>query len=247
MVDDPFTSPTTTAPEITSTSSLWTWLIALALGMLIVGLGLVLLLLPLWNRGRYSQSITNLKMIGLALHNYHDDFGSFPPAYTVDEAGQPLHSWRTLLLPYLDEQAVYDTIDLSKPWDDPANARAFETEVRVYQNQAAGNHTNFLGVSGPNSVFSETDTVTRGEITDGTSNTLLLVEVPLDRTVSWMTPLDADDVVVWGTDPASDFSISGGFHGLLADGSQRRIPLSIEKPTLQSLLTISGGDPIGDF
>ncbi|HSG73025.1 MAG TPA: DUF1559 domain-containing protein, partial [Planctomycetaceae bacterium] len=64
----------------------------------------------------------NLKQIGLALHNYHDSFGTFPPAYTVDADGKPLHSWRTLILPFVEQQSLYDSIDLTKPWDDPANA-----------------------------------------------------------------------------------------------------------------------------
>ncbi len=41
----------------------------------------------------------NMKQIALALHNYHDTYRTFP-AYTVDGNGQPLHSWRTLILPF---------------------------------------------------------------------------------------------------------------------------------------------------
>ncbi|MBC8288680.1 MAG: DUF1559 domain-containing protein, partial [Planctomycetes bacterium] len=50
---------------------------------------------------RRSQCKNNLKQIGIALHNYHEDHGAFPPAYTMDANGQPLHSWRTLILLYL--------------------------------------------------------------------------------------------------------------------------------------------------
>ncbi|MEZ6144785.1 MAG: DUF1559 domain-containing protein [Planctomycetaceae bacterium] len=50
---------------------------------------------------RHLQCKNNLKQIMLALHNYHDDFGTFPPAYTVDENGKRMHSWRTLIWPYL--------------------------------------------------------------------------------------------------------------------------------------------------
>ncbi|MBT6498149.1 MAG: DUF1559 domain-containing protein, partial [Planctomycetaceae bacterium] len=45
----------------------------------------------------------NLKQIMLAMHNYHEDFGSFPPAVVTDDNGHPMHSWRVLILPYLDE------------------------------------------------------------------------------------------------------------------------------------------------
>jgi type II secretory pathway pseudopilin PulG len=87
----------------------------------------VAMLLPSVRRARpaarRSQCKNNLKQIGLALYNYEADYHAFPPAYTVDADGKPLHSWRTLILPYLDQQPLYARIDLSKPWDDPANAR----------------------------------------------------------------------------------------------------------------------------
>lgn len=53
-----------------------------------------------------SQCKNNLKQIGLALHNYHDEYQAFPPAYTVDADGKPLHSWRTLILPYMEQKAA---------------------------------------------------------------------------------------------------------------------------------------------
>ncbi|MEL7264459.1 MAG: DUF1559 domain-containing protein [Planctomycetota bacterium] len=64
----------------------------------------------------------NVKQIGLGLANYHASWNSFPPAYTVDANGNRLHSWRTLILPYVEQQPLYDRIDLTKPWDDPAHA-----------------------------------------------------------------------------------------------------------------------------
>lgn len=57
----------------------------------------------------------NLHQIGIALHNYHEQHGSFPPAYTTDQNGKPLHSWRVLLLPYLDRPNLYQQIRLDEP------------------------------------------------------------------------------------------------------------------------------------
>src|SRR5690349_18772074 len=89
---------------------------------------LVALLLPA-NRSagpaaRRSQCVNNLKQIAMALHDYEQAHNALPPAYTVDALGRPLHSWRTLILPYLEQEPLYKTIDLSKPWNDPANAKA---------------------------------------------------------------------------------------------------------------------------
>jgi hypothetical protein len=48
--------------------------------------------------------VNHLKQIGLALHNYYSVYGVFPPAYVADESGKPMHSWRVLILPFLEEQ-----------------------------------------------------------------------------------------------------------------------------------------------
>ena len=81
---------------------------------------------------------------------------ALPPAYTVDAKGRPLHSWRTLILPYLEQEPLYQTIDLSKPWNDPANAKALETSLPVFRcPEAVGpqNTTTYLAIVAPNGCF----------------------------------------------------------------------------------------------
>jgi hypothetical protein len=70
-----------------------------------------------------------MQQIGIALQKYHDQHGSFPPAYTVDENGNPLHSWRTLILPYFEEpkwKEIYDQIRFDEPWDSEHNRQFSE-------------------------------------------------------------------------------------------------------------------------
>lgn len=67
------------------------------------------------------QSQNNMKMIGLALHNYHDTYGEFPPAYVTDSQGKPLYSWRVLILPFIEAGDLYDQFDLDAAWDSPTN------------------------------------------------------------------------------------------------------------------------------
>ena len=97
---------------------------------------LIALLLPA-SRGsreaaRRMQCSNHLKQIALALQNYADTYGCLPPAHTVDAEGKPLHSWRTLILPFMEQKELYDQIDLSKPWDDPANEKAMKTKISYY-------------------------------------------------------------------------------------------------------------------
>jgi hypothetical protein len=68
-----------------------------------------------------SHCSSNLKQIALALHNYHDTFGAFPPAYVADESGKPMHSWRVLILPFLESSPLYDKYRFDEPWDGPNN------------------------------------------------------------------------------------------------------------------------------
>ncbi|MEZ6114117.1 MAG: DUF1559 domain-containing protein [Pirellulaceae bacterium] len=70
---------------------------------------------------RRSQCSSNLKQIELALHNYHDTFKSFPPAYIADANGRPMHSWRVLILPFMEQRELYDQCRFDEPWDGPNN------------------------------------------------------------------------------------------------------------------------------
>lgn len=108
---------------------------------------------------RRAQCSNNLKQIAFALQNYERDFGALPPAYTVDVDGKPLHSWRTLILPYIEQKPLYDRIDLSKPWDDPANQEAFDSRIPAYDCPSRPNagdervKTSYLAVTAPGGCF----------------------------------------------------------------------------------------------
>jgi type II secretory pathway pseudopilin PulG len=79
---------------------------------------------------RRFQCLNNLRQIALALQNYRDDFGCFPPAYVADDAGKPMHSWRVLILPYMDRKEVYSQYNFNEPWDGPTNSRLNSYVVR---------------------------------------------------------------------------------------------------------------------
>jgi hypothetical protein len=70
----------------------------------------------------------NLSSILLALRNYHDDYGTFPPPIIFDTNGKPFHSWRALILPYLE---FYD-YDFTKSWDTPNNFLLNERVSTIY-------------------------------------------------------------------------------------------------------------------
>ena len=193
---------------------------------------------------RRSQCVNNLKQIGLALHNYKTAYDALPPAYSVDPAGRPLHSWRTLILPFLEQQPLYDTIDLSKRWDDPANAKA-RAALHAYGCPSAklpAGTTPYLAVVAPNGCFLPDQARRLSEITDDPGLTLMVIEVPSDRAVHWMAPTDADESLILGINSRSQLNHSGIANALFLDGSTRMISAKSPAPQRRAMISIAGGD-----
>jgi len=131
---------------------------------------------------RRMMCSSNMRQIVLAFHNYHDKHGHFPPAYTVDENGKPLHSWRVLILPFIEQSRLYDQIRLDEPWDSEHN-RQFHSEAprdfRCPSNSSAlfvPGGTTYSIVYGVKTPFHGSQGKTKADITGGTSNTIFLVE-----------------------------------------------------------------------
>src|SRR5207244_11694577 len=78
------------------------------------------------------QSANNLKQIALAFHNYHDTFGTFPPAAIYSKDGKPLLSWRVAILPYLDQDALYQQFKLDEPCDSAHNKLLLDRMQPIY-------------------------------------------------------------------------------------------------------------------
>ena len=198
-----------------------------------------------------SQCKNNLKQIGLALHNYYETYNTLPPAYTIDNNGKPRHSWRTLLLPYMEQGALYNSINLNKPWDDPENLKLFEqSNVSVYQCPSATmskNFTTYLAIVGRDCCFQSSGARRFSEVPDGLSNTLAVIEVTPEQAVPWMSPLDAYQELVLAIDPRHKHSHVGGMHALVMDGAVKNLSLAIPTDTLQALMTIAGHETLGDW
>lgn len=75
----------------------------------------------------------------------------------------------------------------------------------------------------------------------------MVIETSEDRAVHWMAPQDTDPQMVLGLTEDSELSHSGGFQGLLADGSVRFISAGLSPSVRSALMTIDGDDKVGDF
>jgi prepilin-type processing-associated H-X9-DG protein len=222
-----------------------------AIPMLLLCMGILVgLLLPAVQAAREAarraQCSNNMKQIALAMHNYHDQNGAFPPAFTTDANGKPLHSWRTLLLPYIEQSALYSQIDLNKPWDDPVNLPFSQVVIPTFA--CPSGHTDspektcYQVVVDPSGIFSGSTPCKMTSITDGTSNTLLFFETDSESAVPWMAPDDISlaEYLSLGQSPLHNHT--GGSNATFADGSVRFIGSSIDPNVAQALVTKAGGE-----
>ena len=198
---------------------------------------------------RRSKCQSHLKQIGLAMQNYLAAEGSFPPAYTVDADGKPMHSWRALLLPYF-EGGLPHSYDFTKPWDSPGNRQSLQETPYVYQCPSDGfappGTTNYVVVVGDKTLWPNAAGRKPDEITDGLSNTIAVVEVS-GVNIPWTTPVDLQfDTIPFAINPADIKGISSrhgaGANFLMADGLARFLQWSVDAKLLRALFTAADGD-----
>jgi prepilin-type N-terminal cleavage/methylation domain-containing protein len=119
-------------------------LVELLVVIAIIGI-LIALLLPAVQAAREaarrSQCTNHLRQIGLAMHNYHTSFGTLPYATGVHypNPDPSVHgtfsnggTWCVFLLPYLEQQALYDEFDLNQHMKHPSNAEAVTQVVSTF-------------------------------------------------------------------------------------------------------------------
>jgi hypothetical protein len=193
-----------------------------------------------------TQSANNLKQITLAMHNYHDSTGAFPPSAIYDKDGKPSLSWRVLILPYIEQDGLYRKFKLNEAWDSPHNIKLLKFMPKVYATPAARTphgSTHYRVFVGNGAAFEGKRGMRIPDFTDGTSNTILVVEA--DEAVPWTKPEELP------YDPKKPLPKLGsiyrnGFLAALADGSVRTISKSITEKTLRAAITRNGGEVLGD-
>ena len=249
----------------------FTWL-ELVVVLLIIGV-LIALLLPAMTCGpgpsRRSQCKNNLKQIGLALHNYHDTYGSLPPAVVYGPDGKPWHSWRTLILPYLEEQDLYDRYRFDEPWNGPHNRRLAEEADSLpffhcrADEKAADGETSYVAVTGDGTLWPRDGVMKLDDVPDGLSNTILVVELS-GSGVHWMEPRDLPiDKMTFEVGASKGVGIRGRHGGtnrwfrkddptvanvLLGDGSVHTLGgPELQPDTVRSLLLRDDGGPGEDW
>jgi len=229
--------------------------------MMVCGGVLVALLLPAVQAAREAARRTscgnNLKQIGLAMHNYHDTYKTFPPAFIADKDGEPIRSWRVLILPFLEQGPMHQRYDFNEPWDAPENQFAVSTALPAYAcpsdpgRTATPTDTSYLVLTGPGTIFEEGKNPNIRNIMDGTSNTIMAVEIR-GSGINWCEPKDldiADFVAMFGPNGTGSQASPhpGGLNVLMADGSVRFLSFNTDAEMAEALATCNGGEKVDAF
>jgi hypothetical protein len=181
--------------------------------------------------------------------NYQDGHGRLPPAVVYGEDGTPLYSWRVLILPYIEQDALYKQFHLDEPWDSPHNLQLLPQMPATYAppgrkaKMAPPYHTVLHVLVGKGAAFEDrAGTSLAADFPDGTSNTLLVVEA--GEPVPWSKP---DDLRYDPDGPLPDLRslFRDSFRAGFADGHTRWLPKSTSEATLRALITRNGGDDPG--
>lgn len=165
------------------------------------------------------SSRNNLRLVMLAIESYAGHYGQLPPHAVLDSQGEPIHSWRTLVTPYV--AAKPNLYRWDEPWDGPFNTRLAQglsiyveappvdesgrpivksigpyvgpiDYAWVFRNESAvedNYRAHFFAVIGDETAWPENRTLSPSEIGDGVANTILLVESHAMKAY-WSEPKD---------------------------------------------------------
>ena len=223
-----------TAPQISSNALIPTT--AIAIGMLLPAVQKVR------EAAQRTSSINNLKQIALAMHNYNSTYGAFPAAAICDKkTGKPLLSWRVAILQYIEEEALYKQFKMDEPWDSEHNLKLAKNMPKIYfhpkANKPGDDKTHYRLFYGKGAAFELNKPSGLAQITDGSSNTLMVVEA--EESVVWTNPNDL------AFDPAKALpkmlSIDGKFSAAYCDGSVRTFKMPIDQEILKLLIQKNDG------
>lgn len=188
----------------------------------------------------------NMKQIAIALQEYHQDYGAYPPAYITDDDGTPLLSWRVLLLPYLFQDQIYQEFDLDQPWDTETNLAAAQWMPPTYESiylplETRSNHTPFVALAGPNTVLNTSQTVSVEAITQNDGAAVVVI-ADHSNPVFWTEPseMTPETFATW---TALDDQPAGGTHVITTSPQSDYLDVEIFQndslAKLQSMMNIS--------
>lgn len=210
------------------------------------------------NESQQQSRQMGMKQIMLALHNYHDSFKSFPVLDTYrDDQGKPYLSWRVHILPFMEQQALYEQFHLDEPWDSPHNKKLVSKMPDIYamqkdllpaepvadQVEIQPGHTTIVAPTGELTTFGGRTATRFQDMLDGTSNTVVVVEVKPEHAVPWTAP---QDYQFDPKKPLSGIAVNpdGTWQAAFGDGSVQDLSAKLPAKTVLHLFQMKDGNVV---
>jgi hypothetical protein len=201
---------------------------------------------PAITRKDLQVSTNNLKQIVLAFHNHNDAYNKLP-SDILDKDGKPLLSWRVAILPFVEEQQLWQQFKMDEPWDSPNNKKLIEKMPKLYapvRVKAKAGETFYQTFTGKGTLWVDhKPRYTIGNIPDGTSNTGFVFEA--GEPAIWSKPTD----LVFDKDkplPKLGGLFDGECHVGMGDGSVIFLKKEPDEKELKNLIIPDDGNII-DF
>jgi len=185
-----------------------------------------------------ARTVNNLKFMGLAMHNFTARNGGRLPAAAIRKGDKALLSWRVAILPWLEQNALYERFHLDEAWDSPHNAALLKEMPRVYapvvRRDPTPYATYYQGFVGPGALFDGDEATKITDVIDAAVPTLMIVEAA--EPVPWTKPEDLpyDDGKPL---PKLGGHFEDGAYVACADGSARFLSRRVAPETLRALIT----------
>jgi Protein of unknown function (DUF1559) len=204
--------------------------------------------------GRRSACLNNLKQLEMALFQYEAKHHALPPVFTADKNDKPLMSWRTAILPLIEQGKLFSQYHADEPWDSADNNSVTTNQLRIYQCPADigssdyNKATSYVAIVGPGTAWQPDHATKLSEITDPLADTILLVEMK-DTGIAWAEPrdLDLNNLPPGITNQNLIHSLcnhAGCFNAVFADAHTESVPETISWSDFLALLTIAGGETV---
>lgn len=194
-----------------------------------------------------ANDTNNLKQLGLGMHNQLDATNKWTVPFAHDNTGTVYrgHSFRVGLLPYVEQDALYRSLDLTQPWDSPRNSPITSQAVRPFFTpfDPPSSNTPYRAFVGGGALFNaDGSPVHIRDIKDGSSNTILMVHAT--EQVPWAKPQELAYSPTGPLPPLGHKAMPGGATVLMADGSTRFLAAGTPDPVLRALITRAGNEPV---
>ncbi|WP_193378346.1 DUF1559 family PulG-like putative transporter [Schlesneria paludicola] len=194
---------------------------------------------------RGSEQKLALRQLGIAFHNFHSAHNFFPGAGRGHPNRPVGLSWRVHLLPYLDQAGLYNEFKLDEPWDSEHNKKLINKMPMIYRSPGVDDpgKTSLHVFVGPQTAFADDKTPKVVDISDGTSNTILVVQAGSDTAEVWTKPggliFDPDNPAR----PLGDV-VKDSFIALFFSGDVKQIEKDVKPEKLRRMILHNDGNPL---